>query len=66
MKSQSILVKIAFTLIIFGCNKTIENKDNENSTASKKELNLENIDNGSYILYVRQNEFKAAYKIIKQ
>jgi len=35
MKSQSILVKIAFTLIIFGCNKTIENRDNENSTASK-------------------------------
>jgi dienelactone hydrolase len=40
----------------------------ENSTNSqtlKKEIELENIDNGSYILYIRQNEFKAAYKIIK-
>ena len=38
----------------------------ENSAASEKVLNLENIDNGSYILYVRQNELKSAYKIIKQ
>ena len=38
----------------------------EHSNTSKKELNLENIENGSYILYVRQNELKKAYKIIKQ
>ena len=38
----------------------------ETSNTTKKELNLENIDNGSYILYIKQNEFKAAYKIIKQ
>jgi dienelactone hydrolase len=38
----------------------------DNSAEMKKELNLENLDNGSYILYVRQNEFKTAYKIIKQ
>ena len=37
----------------------------ENSNVTKKELNLENIDNGSYILYVKQNDYKAAYKIIK-
>jgi len=28
-------------------------------------LNIEHIENGSYILYVSQNEFKRAYKIIK-
>jgi dienelactone hydrolase len=28
-------------------------------------LNIEHIENGSYILYIRQNEFKTAYKIIK-
>jgi dienelactone hydrolase len=38
----------------------------ENSTTTKKELNLENMDKGSYILYVRQNEVTNAYKIIKQ
>jgi fermentation-respiration switch protein FrsA (DUF1100 family) len=38
----------------------------ENSDASKMELNLENMDKGSYILYVRQNELMNAYKIIKQ
>jgi fermentation-respiration switch protein FrsA (DUF1100 family) len=38
----------------------------ENSNELKKEINLEKIDKGSYILYVRQNEFKSAYKIIKQ
>jgi dienelactone hydrolase len=40
----------------------------ENSTSSqtsKKEINIENIDSGSYILYVRQNEFRSAHKIIK-
>lgn len=38
----------------------------ENSNVSKKELNIEQFDNGSYILYVRQNELRSAYKIIKQ
>jgi hypothetical protein len=38
----------------------------ENSNASKKEINIENMDKGSYILYVRQNELMNAYKIIKQ
>jgi len=38
----------------------------ESTNVSKKELNIESIDNGSYILYVRQNELKSAYKIIKQ
>ena len=38
----------------------------ENSNASKKEINIENMDKGSYILYVRQNEVTNAYKIIKQ
>ena len=41
----------------------------ENSlTASfiKKELNITHLDNGSYILYISQNNFKTAYKIIKQ
>lgn len=36
------------------------------SITVKKELDIEHIDNGSYILYVRQNEYKSAYKIIKQ
>ncbi len=38
----------------------------ENSTTTKKELNLENMDKGSYILYVCQNKLRNAYKIIKQ
>jgi dienelactone hydrolase len=38
----------------------------ENTHVTKKELNIEQLDNGSYILYVRQNELKSAYKIIKQ
>ena len=38
----------------------------ESTNVSKKELDIESIDNGSYILYVRQNELKSAYKIIKQ
>jgi dienelactone hydrolase len=32
----------------------------------KKEINIENIDNGSYILFIHQNELKNAFKIIKQ
>jgi dienelactone hydrolase len=38
----------------------------ENTHVTKKELNIDQLDNGSYILYVRQNELKSAYKIIKQ
>lgn len=38
----------------------------ENSTTTRKELNLENMDKGSYILYVCQNKLRNAYKIIKQ
>lgn len=36
------------------------------SNSLKKELNIENLDGGSYTLYIRQNELKSAYKIIKQ
>ena len=31
----------------------------------KKEITLEHIEDGSYILYIRQNDLKMAYKIIK-
>lgn len=44
--------------------KSIENSTT--STPIKKEINMENLDNGSYILYIRQNDLKSAYKIIKQ
>ena len=44
--------------------KSTTNPQNLNSGAT--ELNIEHIENGSYILYVNQNEFKRAYKIIKQ
>lgn len=40
--------------------------NSENSNSGNTELNIEHIENGSYILYVSQNEFKRAYKIIKQ
>lgn len=33
---------------------------------TKKELDLTNFDNGSYILYISQNELKSVHKIIKQ
>lgn len=36
------------------------------SSQKTKEINIESIDNGSYILYLNQNGFKKAYKIIKQ
>ncbi|MBC7694245.1 MAG: T9SS type A sorting domain-containing protein [Burkholderiales bacterium] len=36
------------------------------SSVIKKELNLEALDNGTYILYVRQDNFKTAYRILKQ
>lgn len=35
-------------------------------SSTSKDLNLESLDNGSYILYIHQNESKKAYKIIKQ
>lgn len=35
-------------------------------TARNKELNIEHLNNGAYILYIRQNENKKIYKIIKQ
>lgn len=38
----------------------------ENANVAKKELNLENLDRGSYIMYIQQNDLKSAYKIIKQ
>ncbi len=41
----------------------------EESTAGiklTKELNIETLERGTYILYVRQQNFKGAYKIIKQ
>ena len=44
--------------------KSTTNPQNSNSGAT--DLNIEHIENGSYILYVSQNEFKRAYKIIKQ
>ncbi len=36
------------------------------TSSVKKELNLEDIERGSYILYIRQQDGKVAYKIIKQ
>lgn len=44
-------------------------KETENpikSLQTSKEINIESIDNGSYILYLNQNGFKKAFKIIKQ
>jgi hypothetical protein len=41
----------------------------ENSSTEKninQELNIAHLENGSYILYIRQNNFKTAYKIMKQ
>jgi len=43
--------------------KSSTNSEKLNSGATV--LNIEHIENGSYILYIRQNEFKRAYKIIK-
>jgi len=36
------------------------------STYTTKEINIESIDNGSYILYIKQNGYKKAFKLIKQ
>jgi hypothetical protein len=43
--------------------KSSTNSEKSNSGATV--LNVQHIENGSYILYVSQNEFKRAYKIIK-
>ena len=58
---------ILFELYDISGRLVLSSTENPNSSSSlKKELNIENIDNGSYILYVYQNELKSAYKIIKQ
>jgi len=36
------------------------------STYTTKEINIESIDNGSYILYLNQDGYKKAFKLIKQ
>lgn len=44
-------------------------KSTENATSStsiNKEINMEHLDNGPYILYIRQNDVKSAFKIIKE
>ncbi len=46
--------------------RLVLNSTETSTTSLKKELNLESFENGSYILFVRQNEFKTVYKIIKQ
>lgn len=51
---------------IFGRMILSASEQSSSSTKMHKELNLEHIENGAYILYVRQNGSKIAYKIIKQ
>ena len=51
---------------IYGRLIVSSSENSGSATTVTKELNIEHIDNGSYILYIRQNDFKTAYKIIKQ
>ena len=43
-----------------------ETETPDKSNYSRKEIDIESIDNGSYILYLNQNGFKKAFKLIKQ
>lgn len=43
-----------------------ETENPKKSLQTTKEINIESIDNGSYILYLNQNGYKKAFKIIKQ
>jgi dienelactone hydrolase len=51
---------------IYGRLMVSSSENSGSATTVTKELNIAHIDNGSYILYIRQNDFKTAYKIIKQ
>ena len=56
---------MVFELVDISGRLVFQAKQSFLGTTLKKELNLSSLDNGSYILYVQQNNQKSAYKIIK-